>query len=468
MPSYLVEIFYLFAAVCFVFSLKMMSKPKTARMGNFIGAFGMFVAIIVTLLDQRILSYELIGLGMSTGVVIGVCLAYLSPMTGIPQVVAVLNGLGGGASALAVGAVFEELLKGHGFEILSIQFLVAALLSGLIGGLSFTGSFIAFAKLQELMTGRPILYPGRHVLNATLFIICIALFVVQFFYQDSSLPFWLLFGVASLLGISLILPIGGADMPVVIALLNSYSGLAAAGHGWGLNNSVLIVGGSLVGAAGFILTVLMCKAMNRSIYNIMFSGFGTIQESSTDSNQDDFYEGKIKKSSADEIAMLLEDAKKVIIVPGYGMAVAQAQHVVYELCSLLQAQDTEVLFAIHPVAGRMPGHMNVLLAEANVPYALLKDITEINNAFKESDVTFVLGANDVVNPLARDSDPSIPIAGMPILNADQSRAVVVVKRSLSPGYSGIDNPLFINENTLMYFKGCKEAISDLILALKEQ
>ncbi|MCH8015674.1 MAG: NAD(P)(+) transhydrogenase (Re/Si-specific) subunit beta, partial [Acidobacteria bacterium] len=276
---------------------------------------------------------------------------------------------------------------------------------------------------------------------------------------------WILAGVASLLGIMLVIPIGGADMPVVIALLNSYSGVAAAGHGWVLNNSVLIIAGSLVGAAGFILTALMCRAMNRSLVNVMFAGVGatvaTIEES------EDIYAGRVKAASAEEVAMLLQDARRVIIVPGYGMAVAQAQFVVQDLAELLESKGVEVDFAIHPVAGRMPGHMNVLLAEANIPYQKLKDMDEINPAFRQTDVVLVIGANDVVNPLARESDPSIPIAGMPILDVDQARSVVIVKRSLSPGFSGIANPLFAADNALMLFGDAKQVAMDLMTAVKE-
>jgi len=315
---------------------------------------------------------------------------------------------GGGASALAVGAALEEALRGGFVEEISVQFTVAAALSALIGGVSFTGSAVAFGKLQGLINDKPILISGRHILNVALVLICLGLSVWLVLDGTSSLSFWILAGVASLLGIMLVIPIGGADMPVVIALLNSYSGVAAAGHGWVLNNSVLIIAGSLVGAAGFILTALMCRAMNRSLVNVMFAGVGatvaTIEES------EDIYAGRVKAASAEEVAMLLQDARRVIIVPGYGMAVAQAQFVVQDLAELLESKGVEVDFAIHPVAGRMPGHMNVLLAEANIPYQKLKDMDEINPAFRQTDVVLVIGANDVVNPLARGSDPSIPIA----------------------------------------------------------
>jgi NAD(P) transhydrogenase subunit beta len=298
-----------------------------------------------------------------------------------------------------------------------------------------------------------------------LVVICLGLSVWLVLDGTSSLSFWILAGVASLLGIMLVIPIGGADMPVVIALLNSYSGVAAAGHGWVLNNSVLIIAGSLVGAAGFILTALMCRAMNRSLANVMFAGVGATVASIEES--EDIYAGRVKAASAEEVAMLLQDARRVIIVPGYGMAVAQAQFVVQDLAELLESKGVEVDFAIHPVAGRMPGHMNVLLAEANIPYQKLKDMDEINPAFRQTDVVLVIGANDVVNPLARDSDPSIPIAGMPILDVDLARSVVIVKRSLSPGFSGIANPLFAADNALMLFGDAKQVAMDLMTAVKE-
>lgn len=460
----LINLFYLAAAVLFIIGLKGLTHPRTAVRGNLLGAMGMLLAVVVTLLDQRIISYEVILAGMVVGALVGVILAYRVPMTGMPQLIAIFNGFGGGASALAVGAALEETLFGGGLEPISHQFTVAAAVSGLIGGVSFTGSAVAFGKLQGWLRESPILLPGRHVLNAALLLVCLALSAWLVVGAEASLPFWILVGVAALLGIMLVIPIGGADMPVVIALLNSYSGLAAAGHGWVLNNSVLIIAGSLVGAAGFILTAMMSKAMNRSLPNIIFAGVGAVVASEAES--EDIYSGKVKSSSPEEVVMLMAGARKIVIVPGYGLAVAQAQYSIRDLTSLLEARGVKVEFAIHPVAGRMPGHMNVLLAEANVPYEQLKEMDAVNPTFRECDLVLVIGANDVVNPMARESDPSIPIAGMPILNVDEAQSVVVIKRSLSPGFAGIPNPLFAAENTLMLFGDAKQMAMDLITALK--
>ncbi|GIW46618.1 MAG: NAD(P) transhydrogenase subunit beta [Deltaproteobacteria bacterium] len=465
MPREYINLFYLVASVCFILGLKLLSHPRTAVRGNLLGALGMLIAIVVTLLDRRIISYEVIIAGLVIGALIGAIMAYKAPMTAMPQVVAIFNGFGGGASALAVGAALEEALKGGFIEEIDIVFTVSAAASGLIGGISLTGSGVAFAKLQGLIEERPILLPGRHAINLALLIVCIALSVWLIVNPVFSLPYWLMVIVASVLGILLVIPIGGADMPVVISLLNAYSGIAAAGHGWVLNNSVLIISGSLVGSAGFILTALMCKAMNRSLANVMFAGVGTIV--ATESESDSIYAGRVKSASPEEVAMLLEGARKVIIVPGYGMAVAQAQYPIKDLTDLLESRGIEVKFAIHPVAGRMPGHMNVLLAEVDIPYDKLKEMDEINPEFKETDVVLVIGANDVVNPLARNSsDPSNPIAGMPILNVDEARSVVVIKRSLAPGFAGIPNPLFAADNCLMLFSDAKKAIMDLVNALK--
>ncbi len=460
-----IDLFYLLAAVFFILGLKGLSHPKSAVRGNLMASLGMLIAIVVTLLDKRIVSFEVIVAGLVVGALIGAVMAYRAPMTAMPQVVAILNGFGGGASALAVGAALEEALKGGFVEEVDIQFTVSAALSALIGGVAFTGSAVAFGKLQNLIKERPVLLPGRHAINVVLVLICAVLSVWLVMWPTSSASFWWLTGVACVLGIMLVIPIGGADMPVVISLLNAYSGLAAAGHGWVLNNSVLIIAGSLVGAAGFFLTALMSKAMNRSLANIIFAGVGAVVASEAES--EDIYAGRIKSATPDEVAILMDGARRVVIAPGYGMAVAQAQHAIQDLTSVLESKGVEVEFAIHPVAGRMPGHMNVLLAEANIPYDKLKEMDEINPTFRETDVVLVVGANDVVNPLARDSDPSIPIAGMPILNVDQARSVVVVKRSLSPGFAGIPNPLFAADNTLMLFGDAKKMALDLTVALKE-
>ena len=460
-----IDLFYLLAAILFILGLKGLSHPKSAVRGNLLASMGMLTAIVVTLLDKRIVSFEVIVAGLVVGALIGVVMAYRAPMTAMPQVVAILNGFGGGASALAVGAALEEALKGAFVQDVDIQFTVSAALSALIGGVAFTGSAVAFGKLQSLIKERPVLLPGRHAINGALGLICVALSVWLVLWPTSSASFWWLTGVSCILGIMLVIPIGGADMPVVISLLNAYSGLAAAGHGWVLNNSVLIIAGSLVGAAGFVLTALMSKAMNRSLANIMFAGMGAVVASEAES--EDIYAGRVKSATPEEVAMLMDGARRVVITPGYGMAVAQAQHAIQDLTNVLESKGIEVEFAIHPVAGRMPGHMNVLLAEANVPYDKLKEMDEINPTFRQTDVVLVIGANDVVNPSARDSDPSIPIAGMPILNVDQARSVVVIKRSLSPGFAGIPNPLFAADNTLMLFGDAKKMAMDLTAALKE-
>ncbi|MDA2937622.1 NAD(P)(+) transhydrogenase (Re/Si-specific) subunit beta [Acidobacteria bacterium AH-259-A15] len=460
-----IKLFYLAAAVLFIFGLKGLLHPRTAVRGNLLGAAGMLLAIVVTLLDKRIVSFQIIVAGFVVGGLLGALMAYRAPMTAMPQLVAIFNGFGGGASALAVGAAFEEALKGEWIEEITIQFTTSAAVAGLIGAVALTGSAIAFGKLQGLVKERPVLLPGRHLINAILALVSVGLCAWLMVDPTSSVPFWSMVVVASFLGIMLVIPIGGADMPVVISLLNAYSGLAAAGHGWVLNNSVLIIAGSLVGAAGFILTVLMCRAMNRSLANVVFAGVGAVV--ATEAESEDIYAGRVKSASPEEVAMLLDGARRVAIVPGYGMAVAQAQYALQDLTNLLESRGVEVDFGIHPVAGRMPGHMNVLLAEANVPYEKLKEMDEINSTFRQTDVVLVIGANDVVNPLARDSDPSIPLAGMPILNVDEARSVVVVKRSLSPGFAGIANPLFAADNSLMLFGDAKQMTMALVSALKE-
>jgi NAD(P) transhydrogenase subunit beta len=464
-----IKLLYLLAAVLFIFGLKGMTHPRTAVRGNLLASLGMLLAIVVTLLDKRILHYEIIIAGFVVGGLVGALMAYRAPMTAMPQVVAIFNGFGGGASALAVGAALEEALRGKWIETINPQFTLSAALAGLIGAVAFTGSGVAFAKLQGLMDERPILIKQRHLINILLAALCVALCVYlgvdAIDGQVNSLPFWILCLAASVLGVFLVIPIGGADMPVVVSLLNAYSGIAAAGHGWVLNNSVLIIAGSLVGAAGFILTMIMSKAMNRSLANIMFAGVGA-EVASADSTQD-IYAGRVKSASAEEVAMLMDGAQRVVIVPGYGLAVAHAQYAVEDLAQLLEQKGVEVEFAIHPVAGRMPGHMNVLLADANVPYDKLKEMDEVNPTFRQTDVAMVIGANDVVNPKARDADPSCPIAGMPILNVDQARTVVVIKRSLSPGFAGIPNPLFAADNTLMLFGDAKQMVTELAVAVKE-
>ena len=460
----IVNLVYLIAAVLFIFGLKSLSHPRTAVRGNIMGATGMLIAVIITLFDQQIVRFELILVGLVIGASIGVVLATRVALTSMPQLVALFNGLGGAASMLVAGAALEqELFKGTD---LGLQFTIASGLSALIGSVTLLGSLVAFGKLQSLITESPVLLPGRHVLNILLGLVSVGLVVWLAIDPSSSVPFWALVAVAAVFGITLVVPIGGADMPVVISLLNSYSGLAAAATGFVLENNMLIIAGSLVGAAGLILTRIMSKAMNRSLTNVLFAGVGAVAASAAEA--DEVYGGKIKAAAADEIAMLMEDARRVVIVPGYGMAVAQAQFAVRDLTNLLDSKGVEVEFAIHPVAGRMPGHMNVLLAEVNIPYEKLREMDDINPSFEQTDMVLVIGANDVVNPVARDmDDPSNPIAGMPILNVDHARTVVVIKRSLSPGFAGIPNPLFAADNTLMFFSDAKQAALDLVSAIKE-
>lgn len=450
---------YILASVLFILGLKGLSHPRKAVRGNLLGAVGMLIAVVAVLLDSGIVSYLHILAGVGLGAVAGTALALRVPMTAMPQLVALFNGFGGGASALVAGAA---LLTAVAANELPARMTVASGLSGLIGAVTLFGSLVAFAKLQDLMTGNPIVFPGQRFLNALLAVGCLGL-IAWLAIDPNPQTYWILIGVAAVFGILLVIPVGGADMPVVIALLNSYSGLAAAATGFVLNNNMLIIAGSLVGASGLILTSIMCKAMNRSLTNVLFGAVGGEQQ--IGASKDDVYAGKVKASSPEEIAMLLEDARRVVIVPGYGLAVAQAQHAVRDLTNLLESRGIDVEFAIHPVAGRMPGHMNVLLAEADIPYEKLKEMDEINASFVETDVTIVIGANDVVNPVAR-TDPKSPIAGMPILDVDKSRTVVVIKRSLSPGFAGIPNPLFAADNTLMYFADGKKALVDLIAAVK--
>ncbi|NKB67512.1 MAG: NAD synthetase [Candidatus Latescibacteria bacterium] len=447
---------YLVASVLFILGLKGLTHPRTAVRGNLLGSLGMLLAVVVTLLDRAIVDFPTILVGLVLGSAIGALLALRIQMTAMPQLVALFNGLGGGASVLVAGAALVMAAEP------GVQFAVSTALSGFIGGITFWGSLVAFAKLQEWISGNPLLIPGRQVINALLVLGTLALGAALAMEPAHTDLFWLLVVLASVLGLILVVAIGGADMPVVIALLNSCSGLAASATGFVLGNNVLIIAGSLVGASGLILTQIMCRAMNRSLANVLFGGVGSTAASSGD----DGYEGQIKSTSAAEVAMLFDVARRVVIVPGYGMAVAQAQHAVHELTKLLESRSVEVEFAIHPVAGRMPGHMNVLLAEAEVPYDKLVEMERINPSFEQTDVVLVIGANDVVNPLAR-TDPQSPIAGMPILDVDKARTVVVIKRSLSPGFAGIPNPLFAADNALMYFGSAKEAVLDLVAALKE-
>ena len=454
--QHFINLAYLVAGILFILGLKGLTHPRTAVRGNLLGAFGMLLAVVATLCDHQVLGYTTIALGIALGAIVGAVMAIKVQMTAMPQLVALFNGLGGGASVLVA---FAALALGTESIITS----VAIVCSGLIGAVTFWGSLIAFGKLQELdFLRKPIRFSGQQWANLVLAVgtLLVGLLVISF---PNPFFFFIFLSLASVLGITLVLPIGGADMPVVIALLNSYSGIAAAATGFVVDNNVLIIAGSLVGASGVILTQIMCKAMNRSLFHVLF---GVLEAAGEAADADEVYAGKIKSTSADEVAMLFDSAERVVVVPGYGMAVAQAQHAVRELANDLESRGVEVEFAIHPVAGRMPGHMNVLLAEAEVPYEKLKEMDEINPSFAQTDVVLVIGANDVVNPDARN-DPASPIAGMPILNVDQARTVVVVKRSLSPGFAGVPNPLFAADNCLMFFGDAKQAILDLNRALKE-
>jgi len=461
--SELINLAYLVASILFILGLKGLSHPRTAVRGNLTGAVGMLIAVVATLLDRQILGFGYILAGVVVGSAAGAVLALRIQMTAMPQMVALLNGFGGGASVLVAGAALIESV-GIPDRPVTSQLTVATAASGLIGAVTFWGSLVAWAKLQEVISGNPVLFKGQHALNAVLALAALVSGVGVVIRPEAQYLYWTLVGVSSILGVLTVIPIGGADMPVVISLLNSYSGLAACATGFVLNNSMLIIAGALVGASGIILTQIMCKAMNRSLANVLFGGVGAVAAEARP--REDIYAGRIKSASAEEIAMLLESAQRVMIVPGYGMSVSQAQHSVRDLTNLLESRGVHVEFAIHPVAGRMPGHMNVLLAEADIPYEKLLTLEEANPAFELTDVSIVIGANDVVNPVAR-TDPKSPIAGMPILDVDKSRTVVVIKRSLSPGFAGIPNPLFAADNTLMYFADGKKAIVDLISALKE-
>ncbi len=465
MSADLVRLVYLVAAALFVLGLKGLSHPRTAVRGNRLSALGMFIAIVVTLIDQQIVRFEVIVAGIVLGGAIGAIWALKVPMTAMPQFVGLCNGFGGGASVLVAGAAFVEASLRSGGDV-SMQVGIATMASGLIGGVTFWGSLIAFGKLQGIVSEKAVRFTGDHVLKGLFLLAGLAAAVLGILQPENTEYFWIVVAIASVLGILLVVPIGGADMPVVIALLNSYSGMAAAATGFVLSNNVLIISGSLVGASGFILTSIMCKAMNRSLANVIFAGVGGDAGEVDTGPGDDLYEGKVKSTTAEEVAMVLDSARRVVIVPGYGMAVAQAQHAVRDLANLLEADGIEVEFAIHPVAGRMPGHMNVLLAEADVPYDRLKEMDEANTGFEQTDVTIVIGANDVVNPLARDAADT-PLSGMPILNVDKSRTVVVIKRSLSPGFAGISNPLFAADNCLMLFADGKDAVQALTAAVKE-
>jgi len=460
--SALINIGYLVASVLCILGLKGLTHPRTAVRGNLLGAVGMLLAIVLTLTDQQIVSYEMIILGLIIGGAIGAALAIKIEMTSMPELVAVFNGFGGIASVLVAGAaLLENTLTA---EIPLRQLTIAIAASGLIGAVTFWGSLVAFGKLKGLISENAVLFSGQQIINAVLAATALALSCWVVIDPANGWAYWLLVGAASVLGILLVIPVGGADMPVVVALLNSYSGLAAAATGFVLSNNVLIITGSLVGASGIILTQIMCKAMNRSLTNVLFGVMAPAGEGGP--TADEVYGGKVKSATPEEVALLFDAARRVSIIPGYGMAVSQAQHPVASLAALLESRGITVEYAVHPVAGRMPGHMNVLLAEADVPYESLKDMDEANLDIDQVDVALVIGANDVVNPLAR-TDPSSPIAGMPIIDVDKARTVVIIKRSLSPGFAGIPNPLFSLDNSLMLFGDGKKMVLDIIAALKE-
>jgi NAD(P) transhydrogenase subunit beta len=456
----LANLLYLVTIVTFILALRFLSNPAYARRGNQIGAAGMVLAIVVTWIKVGTTSWWAIALGMAVGGGFGAFAARKVRMTAMPQMVALFNGVGGGAAALISLAELHRILPEPGAPKVDIS--VAIVLSGLIGAISFSGSMIAFAKLQELIGGRPIVYPAQQLSNGLVILVAVASGVVLDSGVQDEWLLWQLTAAAVLFGVLFVLPIGGADMPVVISLLNAFTGLAVAAGGFELQNNVLIVAGMLVGASGTLLTLMMARAMNRSVANVLFSAFGQVHEGpgpATTAN------GTVRPTTADDVAVMLAYAQKVVVVPGYGMAVAQAQHDVRALADLLEEKGVEVTYAIHPVAGRMPGHMNVLLAEANVPYPSLKEMDEANGEFNRTDVSLVIGANDVVNPDARNN-PGSPIYGMPILDVDASKAVVVLKRSMNPGFAGIDNPLFVEPNTLMLFGDAKESVAKLTAAVK--
>jgi len=455
----MVNLVYILASVLFIFGLKMLGSPETAKKGNLVSAIGMLIAVVVTLLDQNIVDYTWILIGITLGTIIGATAALRVKMTAMPEMVAIFNGFGGIASLL-VGSS-EYLVSGSGFDS-----LIPIYLTVVIGGITFTGSLIAFSKLSGVITGNPVLYKGQQWVNAILVLILFYLGIEMVASQD-----WLLVEdwqvissivvLAFLLGVLLVIPIGGADMPVVIALLNSYSGLAACAAGFVIENNVLIVAGALVGASGLILTNIMCKAMNRSLANVLFSGFGSVSEGVSETGK----QGEARPIISEDAYLILEAATSVAIVPGYGMAVAQAQHAVRELGELMEANGADVQYVIHPVAGRMPGHMNVLLAEANVPYDKLVEPEDINPIIETIDVCIVIGANDVVNPAARE-DPNSPIFGMPIIDVDHAVTTFVLKRSMASGFAGIENPLFFKTNTRMLFGDAKDSITALVSEFK--
>ena len=452
----MIALLYLGSSIAFIVGMRRLGGPRTARSGNRIAAIGMLAAIVITLVNEEIASWGTVVAGLVVGSILGIWAAVRVKMTAMPQMVAAFNGFGGIASALvaAVAVVTSDLSE------LPLETSVTILISTVIGAITFTGSFIAFGKLQGIITGRPLLFPGQQFINAAIGIGAIGVGIWTLVASEVD-GYWILAGMALLIGILAVIPIGGADMPVVISLLNSFSGLAAASAGFVIGNNALIIGGALVGAAGLILTIQMTEAMNRSLANVLFAGFGAADSAGGGTVMSD---KPVKRATADDAAIALSYADSVMIVPGYGLAVAQAQHAARKLANALEERGIVVHYAIHPVAGRMPGHMNVLLAEADVPYEQLLDLEQADPQLPQTDVVLIIGANDVVNPSARD-DATSPIYGMPIFNVDRAGTVIVVKRSLSPGFAGIDNPLFYMDNTLMYFADAKDALEETQAAL---
>jgi H+-translocating NAD(P) transhydrogenase subunit beta len=465
MNADLAALLYLVASVCFILALRGLSHPTTSRAGNIYGMVGMAIAILTTLATPGVVSYTLIIVGILIGGAIGTVIALRIKMTALPQLVAAFHSLVGLAAVFVAAAAFHRP-EAYGIGVagdIYTSSLIEMSLGVAIGAITFTGSLVAFAKLQALLTGKPLVFPLQHPLNAALGVILVVL-IVLLCIDGSPLVFWLIVLVALALGFLLILPIGGADMPVVVSMLNSYSGWAACGIGFTLHNNLLIITGALVGSSGAILSYIMCKGMNRSIFNVILGGFGGEAAGAAAGGGDD--DRQVKAGSADDAAFLMKNATKVIIVPGYGMAVAQAQHALREMAELLKQAGVEVRYAIHPVAGRMPGHMNVLLAEASVPYDEVFEMDEINREFGTTDVAFVIGANDITNPAAK-TDPTSPIYGMPILDVDKSGQVLFVKRSMASGYAGVQNELFFRDNTMMLFGDAKKMCEDIVKGLEQ-
>ena len=462
MSANLSSMLFLITGVLFILALRGLSSPETSRMGNFFGITGMILAIVVSILSVDIFFSNLIYfiIALSVGGIAGSIIAFKIPMTAMPQLVAGFHSLVGLAAVLvAISAYYSPDSFGLGaFQNIKTASIIEMGLGVSIGAITFTGSIIAFMKLQGLMPGSPITFPGQHYLNALLGILIISL-IGYLAVNQSTQIFWMLVVASMLIGFLIIIPIGGADMPVVISMLNSYSGWAAAGIGFTLENTALIITGALVGSSGAILSYIMCKGMNRSFLNVILGGFGT--DSTSNNTKEKTEQKPVKSGNAEDAAFLMKNASSVIIVPGYGMAVAQAQHALREMVDKLKKNDVKVSYAIHPVAGRMPGHMNVLLAEANVPYDEVFELDDINNDFANTDVAYVIGANDVTNPVAK-TDPKSPIFGMPILDVEKCQSVLFVKRSMSPGYAGVDNELFYRDNTLMLFADAKKMTENIV------